>query len=397
MKKQMSIMRPWAKGLFYTFAALCVGACGEQKAQQGAMVNEVAVMPVELGETTLNSSYPVTIEGIQDVEIRPKVSGFITNVLVSEGDFVKKGQLLFELDSIQYKAAVETAKAAVLVAEASIATAELNVETRTELFEKNIISEYELQTAKNTLASAKASLAQAQAQLLNALDNLSYTQVESPSDGVVGKIPYKVGSLVSASIATPLTTVSDIANILVNFSMTEKQLLEFTREGGTMQEIINSFPPVQLVLADGSLYKESGKVKTISGVIDPATHSVRMQALFPNTRNVLRSGGTGNLLLPVTRDSLITVPQLATFELQDKKFVYIVSDSSTLVSTEIQVLPENDGQNYFVTGGLKPGDRIAAEGVALLRNGAKIKPITKAQADARVKNIVNQSAAAAKK
>ena len=397
MKKQMSIMRPWAKGLFYTFAALCVGACGEQKAQQGAMVNEVAVMPVELGETTLNSSYPVTIEGIQDVEIRPKVSGFITNVLVSEGDFVKKGQLLFELDSIQYKAAVETAKAAVLVAEASIATAELNVETRTELFEKNIISEYELQTAKNTLASAKASLAQAQAQLLNALDNLSYTQVESPSDGVVGKIPYKVGSLVSSSIATPLTTVSDIANILVNFSMTEKQLLEFTREGGTMQEIINSFPPVQLVLADGSLYKESGKVKTISGVIDPATHTVRMQALFPNTRNVLRSGGTGNLLLPVTRDSLITVPQLATFELQDKKFVYIVSDSSTLVSTEIQVLPENDGQNYFVTGGLKPGDRIAAEGVALLRNGAKIKPITKAQADARVKNIVNQSAAATKK
>ena len=206
-----------------------------------------------------------------------------------------------------------------------------------------------------------------------------------------------MGSLVSASIATPLTTISDIANILVNFSMTEKQLLEFTREGGTMEEIIDAFPPVQLVLADGTLYKESGKVKTISGVIDPSTHAVRMQALFPNTRNVLRSGGTGNLLLPVTRDSLIAVPQLATFELQDKKFVYVVSDSSTLVSTEIQVLPQNDGQNYFVTAGLKPGVRIAVEGVALLRNGAKIKPITKAEADARVKNIVNQSAQSAQK
>lgn len=397
MKKQMSFMRPWAKGLFYTFAALCVGACSNQKAQRGAVVNEVAVMPVELGQTTLNSSYPVTIEGIQDVEIRPNVSGFITNVCVSEGDFVRKGQLLFELDSVQYKAAVETARASVLVAEASIATAELNVETRTELFEKSIISEYELQTAKNTLASAKASLAQAQAQLVNAQNNLSYTRVTSPADGVVGKIPYKVGSLVSASIATPLTTISDIANILVNFSMTEKQLLEFTREGGTMEEIIDAFPPVQLVLADGTLYKESGKVKTISGVIDPSTHAVRMQALFPNTRNVLRSGGTGNLLLPVTRDSLIAVPQLATFELQDKKFVYVVSDSSTLVSTEIQVLPQNDGQNYFVTAGLKPGVRIAVEGVALLRNGAKIKPITKAEADARVKNIVNQSAQAAQK
>ena len=397
MKKQMSFMRPWAKGLFYTFAALCVGACSNQKAQRGAVVNEVAVMPVELWQTTLNSSYPVTIEGIQDVEIRPNVSGFITNVCVSEGDFVRKGQLLFELDSVQYKAAVETARASVLVAEASIATAELNVETRTELFEKSIISEYELQTAKNTLASAKASLAQAQAQLVNAQNNLSYTRVTSPADGVVGKIPYKVGSLVSASIATPLTTISDIANILVNFSMTEKQLLEFTREGGTMEEIIDAFPPVQLVLADGTLYKESGKVKTISGVIDPSTHAVRMQALFPNTRNVLRSGGTGNLLLPVTRDSLIAVPQLATFELQDKKFVYVVSDSSTLVSTEIQVLPQNDGQNYFVTAGLKPGVRIAVEGVALLRNGAKIKPITKAEADARVKNIVNQSAQSAQK
>ena len=397
MKKQMSFMRPWAKGLFYTFAALCVGACSNQKAQRGAVVNEVAVMPVELGQTTLNSSYPVTIEGIQDVEIRPNVSGFITNVCVSEGDFVRKGQLLFELDSVQYKAAVETARASVLVAEASIATAELNVETRTELFEKSIISEYELQTAKNTLASAKASLAQAQAQLVNAQNNLSYTRVTSPADGVVGKIPYQVGSLVSASIATPLTTISDIANILVNFSMTEKQLLEFTREGGTMEEIIDAFPPVQLVLADGTLYKESGKVKTISGVIDPSTHAVRMQALFPNTRNVLRSGGTGNLLLPVTRDSLIAVPQLATFELQDKKFVYVVSDSSTLVSTEIQVLPQNDGQNYFVTAGLKPGVRIAVEGVALLRNGAKIKPITKAEADARVKNIVNQSAQSAQK
>ena len=234
------------------------------------------------------------------------------------------------------------------------------------------------------------------AQLAQARDNLSYTRVESPANGVVGKIPYRVGSLVSASVTVPLTTVSDIENVLVNFSMTERQLLEFTREGGTMEEVVKGFPAVQLVLADGTVYGEMGRVRTISGVIDPSTHTVRMQALFPNGRYVLRSGGTGNLLMPVTRDSLIQVPQLATFDLQDKKFVYVVTDSSTIVSREVEVLPQSDGQHYFVTGGLTPGERIVMEGVSLLRNGMKIKAITRAEADARVKNIVGGSAGAGK-
>lgn len=396
MKKYMSLNGPWMKGVVGLSVALGMVGCGGQATQQGAAVSELAVGAVELSATTLNETYPVTMEGVQDVEIRPKVSGFITSVRVKEGDVVRRGEVLFELDSIQYKSAVETAEAAVLVAESAIATAELNVESRRELHEKRIVSEFELRTAENMLAQARAQLAQAEAQLAQARDNLSYTRVESPANGVVGKIPYRVGSLVSASVTVPLTTVSDIENVLVNFSMTERQLLEFTREGGTMEEVVKGFPAVQLVLADGTVYGETGRVRTISGVIDPSTHTVRMQALFPNGRYVLRSGGTGNLLLPVTRDSLIQVPQLATFELQDKKFVYVVTDSSTIVSREVKVLPQSDGQHYFVTGGLVPGERIVMEGVSLLRNGMKIKAITKAEADARVKNIVGGSAGAGK-
>ena len=330
------------------------------------------------------------------MEIRPQISGFITKVCVDEGDFVRKGQLLFLIDSVQYKAAADAAEAAVKVAEANVATAKLTVRTKTELADKNIISQYDLQTAQNTLASAEANLAQAKAQLVNARNNLSYTRIVSPSNGIVNTIPYRIGSLVSASIVTPLTTVSDISNMYVYFSMTEKQLLNFTREGGTMAQLINSFPEVELMLVDGTMYKEKGKVETISGAIDKTTGSVRMRATFPNDKNILRSGGSGNVLIPVKMDGVLSIPQKATYELQDKRFVYVVTDSSTIVSREVEVLPQSDGQHYFVTGGLTPGERIVMEGVSLLRNGMKIKAITRAEADARVKNIVGGSAGAGK-
>lgn len=387
-------METCAKRIFYSLVALSMGACAGQQSQQGSGVNELAVIQVEAASTILNSSYPATIEGRQDVEIRPQVSGFITRVCVDEGDFVQKGQLLFLIDSVQYKAAVEAAEAAVKVAEANVATAKLTVRTKTELADKNIISQYDLQTAQNTLASAEANLAQAKAQLVNARNNLSYTRIVSPSNGIVNTIPYRVGSLVSASIVTPLTTVSDISNMYVYFSMTEKQLLNFTREGGTMAQLINSFPEVELMLVDGSIYKEKGKVETISGSIDKTTGSVRMRATFPNDKNILRSGGSGNVLVPVKMDGVLSIPQKATYELQDKRFVYVVSDSSVLQNREIQVLSQNDGKNFFVTSGLQAGERIVYEGVGTLRNGMKIKAITPAEAEAKYKNLVknNQSA-----
>ncbi len=365
----------------------------QQGMQQG--IPDYAVITVEPTPATLNSSYPATIQGRQDVEIRPNVSGFITKLCVDEGAVVKKGQTLFLIDPVQYEAAVNVARAAVNVAQANVSTAKLTAENKRELAKKNIISEYDLQMAENTLASQEAALAQAQAQLINAENNLSYTKVTSPSDGVVGTFPYRVGSLVSPSSATPLTTVSDISEMYVYFSMNEKQVLDMIRQAnGSTTDILNELPEVELQLADGTIYSEKGKISTLSGVIDQTTGAASIRATFKNPEQLLRSGGSGNIMIPVKNEAAIIIPQKTTYELQDKKFVFVVTDSSTVVSTEIKVLPQSDGQQYIVSSGLKPGDRIVAEGVGTsVRNGMKINPITPEQASARLQQAAQQTAA----
>lgn len=357
---------------------------GKQQAGQ-LSVPDYAVITVEPQAVELSSSYPATIRGRQDVEIRPNVSGFITRLCVDEGAAVKKGEKLFVIDPVQYEEAVNVAKAAVNVAEASVATAKLTTENKRQLAKKNIISQYDLQMAENTLASQEATLAQAKAQLVNAEKNLSYTEVTSPSDGVVGTIPFRVGALVSPSMTTPLTTVSDISKMYVYFSMTEKQLLELIRQSGSSKEILEKMPEVELVLADGSLYPQKGKIETISGVIDQSTGAVSVRASFPNLQHLLRSGGTGAVRIPSRLENAIVIPQKATYEIQDKKFVYVVQKDSKVKNTEIQVFNLDDGKNYIVTSGINPGERIVIEGVGTLRDGAQIQAVTPEQAAAKLK------------
>ena len=346
---------------------LSLFSCGQSDKTTGK-APEFAVITVETTTANLTNSYPATIRGKQDVEIRPMVSGFITKLHVDEGSVVRKGQVLFSIDPVQYQAAVNTQ--------------ELTVNNKRELNKKNIISNYDLQMAENQLAQTKAQLAQAEAQLVNAKNNLSYTSVTSPSDGVVGNIPYRVGSLVSPSVANPLTTVADISEMYAYFSMTERQLLSQIREGGSIKEILERMPDVQLQLIDGTMYADSGRVETISGVIDQATGSVTMRALFPNKHNVLRSGSTGNVVFPNPMTDVIMIPQSATTEIQDKKFVFVVQPDNTLKNTEIKVFKLNDGKYYYVTEGLKAGDKVVMEGVQNLRDGAAITPITPAEKEA---------------
>ena len=358
-----------------------LSSCGQGNKGTGS-APEIAVMEVNTTTANLTNSYPATIKGKQDVEIRPMVSGFITKLHVDEGAVVRKGQVLFTIDPVQYQAAVQTAKAAVETAKAALSTQQLTVDNKRQLNQKNIVSDYDLKMAENQLAQTRAQLAQAEAQLINAQNNLSYTEVTSPSDGVVGTIPYRVGSLVSASIATPLTTVADISEMYAYFSMTERQLLELVREGGTIKEILNKMPDVQLQLIDGTMYADSGRVETISGVIDQTTGSVNMRALFPNKRNILRSGGTGNVVFPNPLHDVIMIPQSATTEIQDKKFVFTLQPDNTLKNTEIKVFTLDDGKYYYVTEGLKKGDKIAIEGVQSLKDGEAITPITPADKEA---------------
>ncbi|RGN31999.1 efflux RND transporter periplasmic adaptor subunit [Bacteroides oleiciplenus] len=371
------------KSRLILLACCCLSlfSCGQGDKTTGK-TPEFAVITVNTTTANLTNSYPATIKGKQDVEIRPMVSGFITKLHVDEGSVVRKGQVLFSIDPVQYQAAVNSAKAAVETAKAAVNTQELTVNNKRELNKKNIISDYDLQMAENQLAQTRAQLAQAEAQLVNAKNNLSYTSVTSPSDGVVGTIPYRVGSLVSPSVAIPLTTVADISEMFAYFSMTERQLLSLIHEGGSIKEILEKMPAVQLQLIDGTIYADSGRVETISGVIDQKTGSVNMRALFPNQRNILRSGGTGNVVFPNPMTDVIMIPQSATTEIQDKKFVFVVQPDNTLKNTEVQVFKLNDGKYYYVTEGLKAGDKVVIEGVQNLRDGAAISPITPAEKEA---------------
>jgi membrane fusion protein (multidrug efflux system) len=244
------------------------------------------------------------------------------------------------------------------------------------LYGKNIISEYEWQMAENSLAQAKAQLAKAEAGLVNAKKNLAYTVVTAPCEGVVGSIPNREGSLASPSSTQALTTISDNSEVYAYFSLNEKDILSLTDNGATtLDKAIKDMPAVQLKLADGTIYGESGKIATISGVIDNTTGAANVRALFRNTNGMLRSGSTGTILIPHQADSVIMIPQKATFEIQNLRYVYMVNDSNKTVSTRIEIMSQNDGKNFVVTSGLNAGDRIAVEGVGVsLKDGMTITP-----------------------
>lgn len=368
------------------FAYLALGIilfAGCSKKQQGLpdADNSYAVETVNSSSADLNTTYPATIRGIQDVEIRPKIAGNITQIYVAEGQAVHRGQILFTIDSEQYVAAVRAAEAQIKVCQANIATQRLTVANQHLLHSKQIISDYAMKSAENQLQALQAQLASAQAQLSSARDNLKWCTVSSPADGVIGLLPYKVGTLVGPSMAEAFTTVSNIERVHIYFSMTEKQLLAMARTGnGGVKTAIKNMPNVRLKLADGTIYDEYGTIDAVSGVINQSTGAVQMRATFSNSRHLLHSGGTGNILLPTIVSNTIKVPQAAVTEIQDKKFVYIVGAKNKVKSTEITVEEQNDGTYYYVTSGLKAGDRIVIEGVQNLKDDTEIKPITPQQA-----------------
>ncbi len=341
--------------------------------------NEYAVRTVEAQGTELQTTYPATIKGIQDVQIRPKVSGFITKVCVHEGQTVGVGQLLFVIDNETYQAQVRQAKAAVNTAKAQLATSKLTYENSKQLYNNKVIGQFELSTSQNNYSTAKASLAQAQAALASAEEALSFCYVKSPAAGVIGSLPYKVGALVSASSQEPLTTVSDISTMEVYFSLTEKDMISLTKNAGGMKGALSAFPEIKLLLADGTIYNHPGKVVKASGVIDAATGSVSLIAHFANPEHTLRSGGSGQIVIPTLASNSIIIPQEATSEVQNKKFVYVVGKDNKVKYTEIQVNPQDDGKTDIVTAGLKVGDRYVSKGITSLTDGKEIKPISEAQ------------------
>ena len=354
----------------------CSGKQDQSQMMQQGQAPAIAVVTLSPEETDLQTTFPATIKGKTDIDIRPQVTGFITKVHVDEGQHVRKGQVLFTLDQVQFNAAVDQARAAVNSAQTAVNTAKMTADSKKTLREKNIISEYEYQLSQNSLAQAEAQLANAKAALVTAQKNLAYTTVASPSDGVVGTIPNREGSLASPSSAQPLTTVSENSQVYAYFSLTEKDLLDMSGDGTrSLDAAIKAMPAVKLRLNDGTIYPLEGKVATVSGVIDNNTGASSVRALFPNPNGVLRSGGTGQIIMPNVKENAILIPQKSTFELQDRRFVFVVNDSNKVVATPIAIEAVNDGKDFVVTQGLKAGDRIAVEGVGTkLKDGMVITP-----------------------
>lgn len=358
------------------FLLCCLIAVGCKQAPPAQMETGYEVMTVAPADRMLSSAYSATIRGRQDIEIYPQVNGTLTKVCVSEGQKVKNGQALFVIDQVPYEAALQTAIANVEAAKASLATAQLTYDSKQELYKENVISSFDLSTANNALLAAKAQLAQVKAQEVIARNNLSYTVVKSPAEGVVGTLPYRVGALVSANMPQSLTTVSDNSDMYVYFSMTENQLLGLIRQYGSKEEALKQMPAIDLQLNDKSAYPQKGQIETISGVIDRSTGTVSLRAAFPNKEGLLHSGGAGNVIIPVQKAGALIIPQAATFETQDKRYVYKVVDGKAQ-SVLVQVTRVNGGQEFIVDEGLNSGDVIVAEGVGLLREGTPIQTKTK--------------------
>lgn len=419
-------------------SALLASCSGGSKQNMAALIQARDHKPITVEEKDieLTTQYSATIRGRQDIDVYPQVGGTLQQLLVTEGQRVKKGQTLFVIDQVPYKAAVAAAEAALSAAEAgveqamagleaaqagqtqalagreaaqatmqsaqaSLATAQLNYDSRKSLYEQNVVSQFDLQSAANALQNAKAVVAQAnaqlsqangavaaskaqisqceaqiqsgkanieqcKAQLLSAHNNLSYTVVKSPADGVVGELPYRVGTLVSAQMPKPLTTVSDNNSMFVYFTMNENELLSLIREYGSEAEAINNLPSVSLTLSDGSKYGYEGRVESVSGVINQSTGTSQLRAVFPNPEHMLHSGNTGNVNMPTAHKSVIVIPQEATVKQQDRYIVYKV-EGNIARPRQVEVELENDGTHYIVKNGLQAGDKIIGTGVGLLR------------------------------
>jgi len=361
-------------------AMLIFNACGDPKpggdAQAAAPAQTFKVLEISPRSATLYLTFPAVLQGKQNVEIRPKIDGFIEGIYIDEGSVVKKGQKLFKISAPVYEQQLINAAAMVTSAEADINSAELQVNKTRPLVDKGIISHYELEFAVNALKTKKAALSQARASLNNARTNVGYTHIVSPVNGIASAVPYKIGSLVNSTTPEPLTTISNNGNIYAYVSLNEKQLLNFTRTypGNGMADKLKSLPPVSLILSDGTVYPQQGRVETVNGLINTETGSASFRAIFSNPAGTIRSGGSATIKVPQSLKNALLVPQKSTFEVQGKHFLYTVRADGSVKSNEIQIAQLTTGQLFVVTGGLLPGDRVVLEGMEYLKEGIKVKP-----------------------
>ena len=362
-----------AKLLLFLLTALTflLYACGGRGKQQHPEKAQYKTLNVTLSNLTLKSPYTARLTGCQIVEVRPQVNGTITRIAINEGQRVTKGQTLFIIDQVPYQAALKVAAANVETAKAKLATAQMEYESSLTLQAGQVISDYTVQKALHELNEAKAALALAKAQEVNARNNLGYTEVKSPVSGSASMIPYHVGALVSSNIPQPLVTVADDHEVYAYFSITETQTMALVQQYGSLEQFVKQTPAVELQLPDGSVYEHKGRIDAVSGTVDATTGAVTLRAVFPNPEKLLRNGASPTVLLPTHKNNCIVIPQTATYELQNRTFVYRVVNGKTK-ATPVEVFRLNNGKEYIVEKGLTKGDVIIGEGAGLLKEGVEI-------------------------
>ena len=357
--------------IFVLVAMMLLYSCKNGEVENEESAKKYELLTVATQDYTLNAVYPASIQGEQDIKVIPRVEGYLQGVYVKEGDRVRSGQLLFRIDDVAYRSAVESANANVQMMTATLSRVQLEYNGKKSLHDKGIVSDFELSLAESDLGVAKANLAAAKAALVSARNDLGYTEIRSPSDGVVGRIPYRKGDLVGPSIVEGLTQVSDNRQMRVYYSMTESQVMHYLSNYKSLAEAVNQMPELWLQLPNGTTYELPGHVESISGVVDDRTGAVSVCVRFDNPNGLLLSGGTGKIVMPVVREKAIVIPQEATYEIQDKVYVYKVVEGKA-VSAIIEVEPQTDGKNYLVVSGLMEGDVIIAKGTGFVQEGEKV-------------------------
>ncbi|HEX2532545.1 MAG TPA: efflux RND transporter periplasmic adaptor subunit [Chitinophagaceae bacterium] len=365
--------------LLLLLTAYALSACSSSSAESGetaALAPALPVLTLTQTPATVYQEYSASLEGTKDIEIRPQVEGTLEQIYVDEGAPVRRGQVLFRVNDRPYREQLNQARAALAAARAQLVTAQINVSKIAPLVQNNVVSDIQLKSAQAAQQAAVASVAQAQAAVRSAEINLGYTTIKAPADGYIGRIPYRTGSLVGLGTPEPLTLLSEIRTVYAYFSLSENDFMRFKEQypGATIEAKVKAMPPVELLLPDGSLFPQKGKVEVVSGQFDGATGSITFRAAFPNTGGGLRSGNTGKVRLPLQLPAALAVPQEATYELQDKVFVFKVADSNKVVSTPLTVAGRS-GNYYLVQKGVQSGDRIVFSGLDRLREGTVIQPL----------------------
>jgi len=377
-----------SKLLIVAISAISLTACKKEEQKKDGP-KPYQVVNAETKNVVGYDSYPASVQGIVNNDVRAKIQGYITQVLVDEGQYVTKGQALFRLETNVLsetadaaRSSVSSAKATVAAAQASVNAAQVEVDKLKPLVEKNIISKVQLQTALANLAQAKAQLlqanagvAQANANYKGAQANVDYSIVRAPISGVVGRLPLKVGSLVGPSDQTALTTISDTREVFAYFSMNEKEYFDFLEKssGSTVPEKIRNLPMVELQLANGSIYDEKGRIEAVTGQIDATTGTIQFRASFPNATKLLSNGNSGNIRFPIHYDNAVVVPESATYEQQGIVYVYKVGADKKVKNTVVKVKDRVDNM-AIIESGIQKGDQIVATGIGGLKDDAQIIP-----------------------